>query len=119
MAYGHHTSRYKEAKRAVTDKEFGPIVKTEMTRCIQCTRCIRFATEIAGVETLGATGRGEHMEVTTYVEKAINSELSGHLVDLCQQRRRVLPRIAVRIGEPDVGRAAVAPAGGPARSAVP
>ena len=83
MAYGHHSSRYKEAKRAVTDKEFGPIVKTEMTRCIQCTRCIRFATEIAGVETLGATGRGEHMEVTTYVEKTINSELSGNLVDLC------------------------------------
>ena len=83
MAYGHHSSRYKEAKRAVTDKDFGPIVKTEMTRCIQCTRCIRFATEIAGVETLGATGRGEHMEVTTYVEKTINSELSGNLVDLC------------------------------------
>ena len=83
MAYGHHSSRYKEAKRAVTDKDFGPIVKTEMTRCIQCTRCIRFATEIAGVEVLGATGRGEHMEVTTYVEKTINSELSGNLIDLC------------------------------------
>ncbi|HEY3149292.1 MAG TPA: NADH-quinone oxidoreductase subunit NuoG [Dongiaceae bacterium] len=83
MAYGHHSSRYREEKRAVTDKEFGPIVKTIMTRCIQCTRCIRFATEIAGVETLGATGRGEHMEVTTYVEKTINSELSGNLVDLC------------------------------------
>src|SRR5512139_4101622 len=60
MAYGHHSSRYKEAKRAVPDKELGPIVKTEMTRCIQCTRCIRFATEVAGVEVLGATGRGEH-----------------------------------------------------------
>ncbi|MGH6893283.1 MAG: NADH-quinone oxidoreductase subunit NuoG, partial [Dongiaceae bacterium] len=83
MAYGHHSSRYKEEKRAVPDKELGPIVKTEMTRCIQCTRCIRFATEIAGVEVLGATGRGEHMEVTTYVEKTINSELSGNLVDLC------------------------------------
>ncbi|HSE74641.1 MAG TPA: NADH-quinone oxidoreductase subunit NuoG, partial [Dongiaceae bacterium] len=83
MAYGHHSSRYKEAKRAVTDKEFGPIVKTIMTRCIQCTRCIRFASEVAGVEVLGATGRGEHMEVTTYVEKTINSELSGNLVDLC------------------------------------
>jgi NADH-quinone oxidoreductase subunit G len=83
MAYGHHSSRYKEEKRAVTDKDFGPIVKTEMTRCIQCTRCIRFATEIAGVEVLGATGRGEHMEVTTYVEKTINSELSGNLIDLC------------------------------------
>ena len=83
MAYGHHSSRYKEAKRAVPDKELGPIVKTEMTRCIQCTRCIRFATEVAGVEVLGATGRGEHMEVGTYVEKTINSELSGNLVDLC------------------------------------
>jgi len=83
MAYGHHSSRYKEAKRAVPDKELGPIVKTEMTRCIQCTRCIRFATEVAGVEVLGATGRGEHMEVGTYVEKTINSELSGNLIDLC------------------------------------
>jgi NADH-quinone oxidoreductase subunit G len=83
MAYGHHSSRYKEEKRAVPDKELGPIVKTEMTRCIQCTRCIRFATEVAGVEVLGATGRGEHMEVGTYVEKTINSELSGNLVDLC------------------------------------
>jgi NADH-quinone oxidoreductase subunit G len=83
MAYGYHSSRYREEKRAVPEKEFGPIVKTEMTRCIQCTRCIRFATEIAGVEVLGATGRGEHMEVTTYVEKTINSELSGNLVDLC------------------------------------
>ncbi|HET6621766.1 MAG TPA: NADH-quinone oxidoreductase subunit NuoG [Dongiaceae bacterium] len=83
MAYGHHSSRYKEVKRAVTDKEFGPIVKTIMTRCIQCTRCIRFASEVAGVEVLGATGRGEHMEVTTYVEKTINSELSGNLIDLC------------------------------------
>jgi NADH-quinone oxidoreductase subunit G len=83
MAYGHGSSRYKELKRAVPDKELGPIVKTEMTRCIQCTRCIRFATEVAGVEVLGATGRGEHMEVGTYVEKTINSELSGNLIDLC------------------------------------
>jgi NADH-quinone oxidoreductase subunit G len=83
MAYGHGASRYREEKRAVPDKELGPIVKTIMTRCIQCTRCIRFATEVAGVEVLGATGRGEHMEVGTYVEKTINSELSGNLVDLC------------------------------------
>src|SRR5262245_40506662 len=83
MAYGHHSSRYREVKRAVTDKEFGPIVKTILTPCIQCTRCIRFASEVAGVEVLGATNRGEHMEVTTYVEKTINSELSGNLVDLC------------------------------------
>ncbi len=83
MAYGYHSSRYREEKRAVAEKEFGPIIKTEMTRCIQCTRCIRFAAEVAGVEVLGATGRGEHMEITTYVEKTINSELSGNLVDIC------------------------------------
>ncbi|MBI2254119.1 MAG: NADH-quinone oxidoreductase subunit G [Proteobacteria bacterium] len=83
MAFGKSFSRYHEEKRAVTDKDFGPLVKTEMTRCIQCTRCIRFATEVAGVEVLGAVSRGEHMEVTTYVEKGIASELSGNLIDLC------------------------------------
>src|SRR5690606_13280156 len=67
VAFGKSFSRYNEEKRAVTDKDFGPLVKTEMTRCIQCTRCIRFATEVAGVEVLGAVARGEHMEVTTYV----------------------------------------------------
>ena len=66
-----------------TDKDFGPLVKTEMTRCIHCTRCIRFSTEVAGVEELGATGRGEHMEITTYLEKALSSELSGNIIDLC------------------------------------
>ena len=83
VAFGRDGSRYADEKRAVTDKEFGPLVKTVMTRCIQCTRCIRFATEIAGVEVLGATSRGEHMEVGTYVEKTINSELSGNLIDIC------------------------------------
>ena len=83
MAFGADTSRYAEAKRAVKDKYLGPLVKTEMTRCIHCTRCIRFATEVAGVPELGAIGRGEHMEVTNYVEKALNSELSGNVVDLC------------------------------------
>jgi len=83
MAYGFGASRYRERKRAVPNKDLGPIVKTEMTRCIHCTRCIRFATEVAGVEVLGATGRGEHMEVGTYVEKTLNTELSGNLVDLC------------------------------------
>jgi NADH-quinone oxidoreductase subunit G len=83
MAFGKSFSRYQEEKRAVADKDFGPLVKTEMTRCIQCTRCIRFATEVAGVEVLGAVSRGEHMEVTTYVEKGIASELSGNLIDLC------------------------------------
>jgi|CXWL01.1.fsa_nt_gi NADH-quinone oxidoreductase subunit G len=83
MAYGTGISRYKEHKRSVENKYMGPIVKTEMTRCIQCTRCVRFATEIAGVPELGAFGRGEHMEIGTYVEKTLTSELSGNLVDLC------------------------------------
>ncbi len=83
MAYGYDRTRYEENKRAVPDKIMGPLIKTVMTRCIHCTRCIRFATEIAGVEELGATGRGENMEVGTYVEKALTSELSGNLIDLC------------------------------------
>ncbi|HEY6980590.1 NADH-quinone oxidoreductase subunit NuoG [Reyranella sp.] len=83
MAFGFDRSRYHENKRAVPDKELGPLVKTSMNRCIHCTRCIRFATEVAGVEELGATGRGEGMEVTTYVERALTSELSGNIVDLC------------------------------------
>ena len=83
MAFGYDRSRYMENKRAVPDKELGPLVKTSMNRCIHCTRCIRFATEVAGVEQLGATGRGESMEVTTYVQQALQSELQGNLVDLC------------------------------------
>ncbi len=83
MAYGFDRSRYREGKRAVEDKYLGPLIKTIMTRCIHCTRCIRFATEIAGVPELGATGRGENMEVGTYVEKALTSELSGNMIDLC------------------------------------
>ncbi len=83
MGYGADRSRYEENKRAVKDKYMGPLIKTIMTRCIHCTRCIRFAQEIAGIPELGATGRGEHMEVGTYVEKALTSELSGNLIDLC------------------------------------
>jgi NADH-quinone oxidoreductase subunit G len=83
MAYGFDRTRYHENKRAVPDKDLGPIVKTSMNRCIQCTRCVRFATEVAGVEELGATGRGEGMEITTYVQKTLTSELSGNIVDLC------------------------------------
>ena len=83
MGYGFDRSRFRENKRAVQDKNLGPLVKTIMTRCIHCTRCIRFATEVAGVPELGATGRGENMEVGTYVEKALTSELSGNLIDLC------------------------------------
>jgi NADH-quinone oxidoreductase subunit G len=83
MAYGYDRSRYTENKRAVSEKYMGPLIKTIMTRCIHCTRCIRFATEVAGVEELGAVNRGEHMEIGTYVEKALTSELSGNLIDLC------------------------------------
>jgi NADH-quinone oxidoreductase subunit G len=83
MAYGIGQSRFKENKRAVPDKEIGPLVKTTMTRCIHCTRCVRFATEVAGAEELGAVFRGEHMEIDTYIEKALTSELSGNIVDLC------------------------------------
>ncbi|MEA2779141.1 MAG: NADH-quinone oxidoreductase subunit, partial [Rhodospirillaceae bacterium] len=83
MAYGMDHGRYREMKRAVKDKNFGPLVKTIMTRCIHCTRCVRFATEVAGVEELGALGRGEHLEIGTYVEKALHSELSGNIIDLC------------------------------------
>ncbi len=84
MGYGRASfNRYREMKRAVEEKYMGPLVKTIMTRCIHCTRCIRFSTEVAGVPDLGATGRGEDMEVVTYLEKAIESELSGNVIDLC------------------------------------
>lgn len=83
MAYGVDTSRYAENKRAVEDKYIGPLVKTEMTRCIHCTRCVRFTTEVAGATDLGAIGRGEDMEITTYLEQAMSSEMQGNVVDLC------------------------------------
>src|SRR5216683_2749052 len=83
MGYGSDHTRYTENKRAVPDKNLGPLVKTVMTRCIHCTRCIRFISEVAGVPDLGATSRGEHMEVGTYVEKALSSELSANIIDLC------------------------------------
>ncbi len=83
MAYGVDGSRYQENKRAVEDKYIGPLVKTIMTRCIHCTRCVRFAAEVAGVPELGATGRGEDMEITTYLEHAMKSELQGNVIDLC------------------------------------
>ncbi len=83
VAYGRGKSRYPENKRAVTEKYMGPIVKTVMTRCIQCTRCIRFAEEVAGIEEIGAIGRGEGMQITSYLERAVTSELSGNVVDLC------------------------------------
>jgi len=83
MAYGRDGSRFEEHKRAVKDKHMGPLVKTIMTRCIHCTRCVRFATEVAGVPELGMLGRGEHAEITTYLEKALDSELSANVIDLC------------------------------------
>jgi len=83
MAYGGDRGRYEENKRAVKDKNMGPLVKTIMTRCIHCTRCVRFATEVAGVQEIGAVGRGENMQITTYLEKAVTSELSGNVIDLC------------------------------------
>ena len=83
MAYGIDKNRYAENKRAVEDKNIGPLVKTIMTRCIHCTRCVRFSTEVAGVTELGAIGRGEDMEITTYLEKAMLSELQGNVIDLC------------------------------------
>ena len=83
MFYGIDKSRFKENKRAVPDKNMGPLIKTTMTRCIHCTRCVRFATEIAGVPELGAIGRGEDMQITTYLEQSVQSELSGNVIDLC------------------------------------
>ena len=83
MGYGEDASRYVENKRAVDEKHMGPLIKTVMTRCIHCTRCVRFATEVAGVPELGAIGRGENMEITTYLEKTLASELSANVIDLC------------------------------------
>ena len=83
LFYGFDNSRYKENKRQVSEKHMGPLIKTQMTRCIHCTRCIRFATEVAGIPELGATGRGEDMEITTYLEKSMESELSANVIDLC------------------------------------
>lgn len=83
MGYGEDISRYTERKRVVVDKELGPLVSTDMTRCIHCTRCIRFGSEIAGIRELGATGRGEFMEIGTYVERSLSSELSGNVIDVC------------------------------------
>jgi len=83
MFYGVDKSRYKENKREVSEKKMGPLIKTQMTRCIHCTRCVRFATEVAGIPELGAIGRGEDMQITTYLEQSMQSELSANVVDLC------------------------------------
>lgn len=81
--YGRNKSRFKEKKRSVEEKYMGPFISTHMTRCIHCTRCVRFATEVAGVEEIGAVGRGEKMEIVTYLQKTVSSELSGNIIDLC------------------------------------
>ncbi len=83
LGYGADTARYTEKKRIVKDKDYGSLVSTEMTRCIHCTRCVRFGEEIAGVTEIGGTGRGDHMEIGTYVQKSLSSELSGNIIDLC------------------------------------
>lgn len=83
MVFGSDRGRFYESKRSVEDKYVGPLVKTIMTRCIHCTRCVRFGTEVAGVEDLGTTGRGTNTEIGTYVEKMLGSELSGNIIDLC------------------------------------
>ena len=83
MGYGHDESNYNETKRSVDDGDIGPLIETEMIRCIHCTRCVRFGEEISGVREMGATGRGEHMQIGTYIKHSITSEVSGNIIDLC------------------------------------
>ena len=83
VAYGGNVSRYQESKRVVMDKNIGPLIQTDMTRCIHCTRCVRFGEEIAGLREMGSVGRGERMEIGTYIEKSVSSELSGNIIDIC------------------------------------
>lgn len=83
VAYGRNNSRYAEIKRVVKDKDIGPLIETEMTRCIQCTRCVRFGEEIAGMREMGGVGRGDRLEIGTYIEHTLQSELSGNIIDLC------------------------------------
>ncbi len=83
MGFGSDVSRYVEKKRTVKDKNLGPLVSTDMTRCIHCTRCVRFGQEIAGIQELGTTGRSENMEIGTYIERSVDHELSGNIIDLC------------------------------------
>jgi NADH-quinone oxidoreductase subunit G len=83
MGFGRDISRYADQKRVVKDKDLGPLVSTDMTRCIHCTRCVRFGQEIAGIQELGTTGRSEHMQIGTYIERSVDHELSGNIIDLC------------------------------------
>lgn len=83
LGYGRDVSRFTEQKRVVEDKDIGPLIETEMTRCIHCTRCVRFGREVAGIREMGAVGRGEHTEISTFIEKSVDSEVSGNIIDLC------------------------------------
>jgi len=83
LIFGSDRGRFYEYKRAVEDKDFGPLIKTQMTRCIHCTRCVRFAREVAGITTLGTTGRGNTMEISTYIKALVNSPFSANVIDLC------------------------------------
>ena len=83
MGYGRGVSRFTERKRVVPDKNLGPLIATDMTRCIHCTRCVRFGAEVAGLTELGATGRGEDMRIGTFIERSVDSELSGNVIDVC------------------------------------
>uniref|UniRef100_A0A1A8AXH4 NADH dehydrogenase (Ubiquinone) Fe-S protein 1, 75kDa (NADH-coenzyme Q reductase) n=1 Tax=Nothobranchius furzeri TaxID=105023 RepID=A0A1A8AXH4_NOTFU len=99
MQFGSDRSRFTEGKRAVEDKNIGPLIKTIMTRCIQCTRCVRFACEFAGVEDLGTTGRGNDLQIGTYVEKMFMSELSGNVIDICPRQRLTQPLVKNESGQ--------------------
>ena len=83
MGFGRDVSRFNEGKRVVRDKNIGPLVSTDMTRCIHCTRCVRFGQEIAGIQELGTIGRGERMQISTFIERSVDHELSGNIIDLC------------------------------------
>ena len=83
MGFGRDVSRFTERKRVVRDKDIGPLVSTDMTRCIHCTRCVRFGQEIAGIQELGTIGRGERMQISTFIERSVDHELSGNIIDLC------------------------------------
>jgi len=83
IAYGRDSSRFQEKKRVVKDEDLGPLIATDMTRCIHCTRCVRFGSEIAGIREMGATGRDEHMRIGTFIAKTLDHELSGNVIDLC------------------------------------
>src|SRR5205085_2844503 len=103
VGFGRDLSRYHEGKRSVPDENLGPLIGTDMTRCIHCTRCIRFTEEIAGIQELGMIGRGEHMKVRTYIESTVNHELSGNVIDLCPVGALTQVAQGLRARAPDLG----------------